>query len=1196
MIYGRVLDPTGAAVAGAAVVVTNTNTGTSVKIASNETGYYEAALLLPGDYQVSVEASGFRTAVRRGIVLPLGTRTEVDIRLELGALTETVQVTAVAPMLDTSGVSSGRVVDNRSILDLPVSRSTTMLLVRLVPGIQATNSVRAIGPESTQSGSEYSAAGNVGGNEWSIDGAPNNGRGKATTSSFVKRFTAYMPHSDTIQEFKVDTSAFDASIGHTTGVVISMMSKTGGNQLHGSLSELHTEKRWNAAPFFVSKLYYQRIAAAEAAGDTALVNKLRSEPKQPSGHDNNYAATIGGPVVLPRIYNGKDRLFFFFSFNGYKNVSTEDPDAINRTVPTLANRNGDFSQLLSVGARYQIYDPLSVRSDPARAGHFVRDPIAGNVLPKSRIINPIYGAYAKFYPAPNNDPADPRLEPLNNFLAVSTPNTRDYKVFTNRIDYQHSNRHRFFGRWSWNDYYENLHDFTYETVPGLNANGLYRRNMGGTADWVFTPSSSTVIDASIAANEFMEGNKGPVLLDYKPSDVGLPTYLDARAGDRHTLPQVRVSGYETMPSSSYPTFARFRMITGKVDVSHIRANHTMRAGFDSRHHFQTGGGGGNTSGRFDFTNAFTRKNDDTFTPAGDLGLSWAAFMMGFPSSLQIASNDSYATHSPYYAWYVQDAWRVTPRLTLNFGFRVEYEQGATERYNRALGYFDRNAVLPITDAAQAAYAKNPLPELAASGFTVRGGSVYAGAGGSGRRLYRNELMWMPRFAVVGQVNSRTVLRGGYGMFYDTLNVLNFDPDQTGYSRTTSTNPTNDFGVTWLAGDPRNGVSVMSDPFPVRKDGTRFDEPVRNSLGLMARAGRGWTFMDFDTKHARQHRWRLGLQRQFGANTVIEAAYAGSYSDRVYVNRLLSALPEQYWASGLTRNDAIANDLNRNVTNPFHLSNFSSMQTSSPVIYQDMSTQGFYTSSTIRKHQLLRPFPHMNGLTQTFAPFGEVRTDALEISLDRRFSKGFNLNIGYTLLRANNADIYLNEFDSTPTWRPSNSAGRPHRLVATGIFELPFGKGRPLAKTGLPSVLFGGFQVGLTYEFSPGPLLDFGNLFYYGNLDDITKGERTLDRWFNTDGFERNAAKAPAAFHRRVFPTRVEGLRGDLTNIWNGNAIREFRFRERGVLQFRFDALNLMNRTQFQDPNVNPLSTNFGKVTAQSNTDKRTIQLQLRLRF
>ncbi|MGH6628712.1 MAG: hypothetical protein ACREB3_03155, partial [Burkholderiales bacterium] len=258
---------------------------------------------------------------------------------------------------------------------------------------------------------------------------------------------------------------------------------------------------------------------------------------------------------------------------------------------------------------------------------------------------------------------------------------------------------------------------------------------------------------------------------------------------------------------------------------------------------------------------------------------------------------------------------MTPKLTVNFGLRMEYETAPTERFNRAIGSFDPTTKLPITDAAQAAYAKNPLAELSASQFAVIGGATYAGASGKPRNLWQNELMFLPRVAAAYQLNEKTVLRGGYGMYFDTLNVRDFSygfPNQFGYTRTTSTTITNDFGQTFVVGDPRNGVSPLKDPFPVRGDGTRFDSPVRDALGAAAVEGRGFGYFPQDLQHARQQRWRAGVQRQFGSDMLIDVGYAGSYSDRNYIGRTLQPLPEQYWASGNARNDAIASELNRNV--------------------------------------------------------------------------------------------------------------------------------------------------------------------------------------------------------------------------------------------------------------------------------------------
>lgn len=1183
-IAGRILDPDGAAVPGAKVVVTNVDTNTSVEVATNDTGYYEANLLLPGSYQVSAAVSGFRTSVRKGIGLLMNSRLEIDLKLELGAVSDAITVVAAAPLLDTSSGSSGRVLDNRTQSGLPVSAASPIILAVLAPGVQTNGEVQTVAPQGQGSASNYKVAGGVGGNEWALDGAPNMG---------LNRSVAYVPHSDTIAEMKMETSGFDATIGHTTGVMMSMLSKSGSNRYHGTLSNMHFQDRWNAMGFFERQLYYRNLAAAETRGDTAAVAALRDGPRQPSGHRNHYMGTIGGPVRIPKVFNGRDRLFFFLNAGGFRGISSASPQYQNMTFPTMAHREGDFSSLLQVDAvRYQIYDPLSVRRDPARAGHFVRDPIPGNVLPKSRIVNPAYEFYRKLLPVPNRDPLNPKMEPRNNYIAADMPQNPNYDDYGARLDFHLSSKHRFFGRYTWDEWTSYMNDWTYKTYPGLMQGGPIRVNNGGIVDWVWMPRPATMFDFSFAVHQYSQGNVRRQPMKFKPSDVGLPKYLDDKAGDLHILPTMNASGYKVM---GQPVGAITRPATqaSKVDVMHITGRHTLRAGADIRNHYRTGGGGGLTSGTFTFNNTYTRRYDDTLAPAGDYGLSWAAFMMGIPSAAVVETNDSFATHNPYFAWYLQDSWRLTPRLNINLGMRTEYEMGQTERYNRMIGPFDSTLTLPISAGAQAAYAAKPLPERAAADFVIRGGATYPNAGN--RRIRSSELMWLPRFSAAYQAGGKTVLRGGYGMFYDTANVLYMAPNQLGFSRSTSTVLTNDFGATWLAGNPRAGVSPLADPFPVRSGGDRFDLPLRDQLGAMAVAGQGFSYTAFDTPHARQHRWRIGVQRQLTPNMMVEAAYAGSYADRVAVSQNLSPLPERYWADGMVRDNATASNLNANVTNPFNIRNFAELRQTNPLVYQDMSARAFFANPTVRKNQLLKPYPQLNSLTRANSPLGEVRTDEMQLSFERRFSRGFNLYVAYTRLRNREADFFYNEWDARPTWRESND-GRPHRLVGTGIWELPFGRGRAFARSGVWSALFGGFQVALRYEFQPGPLLDFGNLFYYGQLGDIAGGERTFARWFNTDNFERTAAKTPAAFHRRMFPTRVDNVRADMTNIWSGNVQREFRFLERYSLQFRVDALNLQNRTQMDSPSTSPISTDFGRCTSQSLTTNRWIQFQLRFAF
>jgi hypothetical protein len=781
---------------------------------------------------------------------------------------------------------------------------------------------------------------------------------------------------------------------------------------------------------------------------------------------------------------------------------------------------------------------------------------------------------------------------------------------TNRFDYAPAVKHRFFFSWNWSHFLETAQDWTYSTDPGLQDWYNIRVGRNGILSYSYSASSSTVVTASLAANQWLNVQETQGVRKYKPSDIGFPTYLDqhCQALNGCGAPLVTLTGYtnalqgaNTTLSRSLAGDARQRSTNLKATVSHIHDVHTLQGGIDFRRAYNTDpGGAGNPMGSFTFNSNYVRKDDDGLAPNGSLGLSYAAFMLGIPSTMAADTNGSYALMNPYYGMYGQDTWRVTRNLTVTLGLRIEYEQGPTERYNRILTYFDKTLALPIAAAAQAAYAANPVPELAASAFNVLGGSAYANANGAPRQPWQNELMWLPRFSAAWQFNPKMIIRAGYGIYYDSINVQNFSLNQSGFSRTTSTNVTNDFGVNWLAGNPGAGISPLADPFPVRSDGTRFDAPLGNSLGAMYVAGQGFSYQPFERRHPRQQQWRVGIQRQLSPNMVVEAFYWGEWGDHLAVSQNLQALPAQYWNTTQVRNAAIATNLNANVANPFNISNFASLKTSNPALYQQMSTIGFFTSTTIQKNRLMRAFPQMNGLT-TSQYYAKAKNNSLQVNFQRRLSKGFNLNATYTRSFAQVWNMIVNEYDTAPLqWTPTNSP-LPNRFNVTGIYELPFGPGRALLKSGVLSHVVGNWQMALTYDFQQGPYLTWANNYYYGDLskigDTLTQGTKSLDNWFNTAApFERNSANGPAAYQARVFPVDVTSVRADGLNQWNGNLRRDFRLKEKVTMEIRLDALNLLNRSQFAAPDNNPFNTTFGKVTATTSTLNRFYQIQGRIRF
>ena len=635
----------------------------------------------------------------------------------------------------------------------------------------------------------------------------------------------------------------------------------------------------------------------------------------------------------------------------------------------------------------------------------------------------------------------PGDDPEENFLAFGMTNNNNYKSFNSKIDAVVTQNHRVFFRWTWSKFFEEARDWTYDTIPGLHNWDQFRRNKAAVLDWTWAKGAATVINVNVAANQFRSRSEHLVSSAMKPTDVGLPSYMDDKCGDACAAPRVMFltpSGDIAYDELIWPVEADpvLRSQSLKANVSQVRGSHSINAGIDFRQHYRNEQGNyGNNAGYFSFTNEYTKKYDDNSAASRRSGARLGLLCLGLPSDISVDTVSGYALMSPFYGFYAQDKWRATRTLTLTFGLRLEYEQGPTERNDHALTYFDPTLPLPISAAAEAAYAADPLPELPASQFKVQGGPVYAGVNGVSRRFWDSELMWLPRASLAWQFSPIMVFRAGYGIYADSINVMREGVNTYGYSRPTSTNLTNDFGNTWLAGDPTNGLSPLADPFPVRADGTRFDVPYGNALGSAAYLGQGLTYILGAAGIPRAQKWRVSVQRQLGANTVVEAAYWGQWADQLAINQNERALPGEYWATGLVRDNAVASDMNQNVPNPYYIGNFAGLETSDPILYQQMSTLSQFTSTTIRKNSLLRPNSQLTGLTGR-QYIGKARSNSLEFGLQRRMSAGLSLNATYARGFGSNWDTIVNEFDPEPRYWLPEQTPISHRFVATAVYDFP----------------------------------------------------------------------------------------------------------------------------------------------------------------
>jgi hypothetical protein len=1201
-ITGKVTDPQGAVIPGAAVVVTNIETNINNRTVANGIGYFEVNLLNPGQYTIGVEAPGFKKFVRTGVELQVGSRMALEFQLSVGQLAETVEVTGAAPLLETTSATAGRVIDNKEVQLLPFSDMNPFALSALAPGMQWTGQPEYRRPFDNGGTSAFNTAGGVGSNEYMIDGAPVTGTG---------RRVGFVPPSDAVEEFKLETASFDAAQGHSSGAAINVMTKSGTNTFHGSLYDQHWQQRWNATSHFTRLAFENLVRQGKVSADSQ---------RQAPGRSNQFGATIGGPVQFPKLFSGKDKLFFFFSYNGIYQKKAETTSSINRTVPRMAWRQGDFSDLQAIDStKFTVYDPRTARTE---GGRVVRTPFPGNKgVP---VLNPVYKFYEPLYPKPNDVPGLVSAEGYNNYLGVAMPKDERFNSLVNRMDYNISERHRLFGRWYWNHRLADEYDWTYETKRGLHANGLTRINKGGGGDWVWTLSNSTILDLGASWTRFNEGAVNNIMTAYKPSDVGLPKYLDDKADTYKSLPAMSISGVEGV-SGGYPAIGiRGTIGEVKLQLSTLQGSHTFKYGMNERRYWSTNAGPGTASGSFSFSNSYTRQADNTNT-ASDLGLSWAAFMMGLPSGISVATNDTAYWSTRYRTLYFQDDWRVSKRLRLNLGLRYEREGGTTERYNRGLaGNIDYNYKPVFADMAAAAYARNPVAEMPVSEFKIMGGVPYLGQ--PNKTFTDGTHHLLPRLGVVYQANGKTVIRGGYGWYFDTYNVTNDRPGQDGYSQGTSTTLTNDRGLTYCCGlDAVAGLSAaknpMVDPFPVRADGTRFDKPYGNSLGQLIRQGRGWSEVPRDFSPAWQQRWRVGVQRELRADMVLEFSYNGAFA-RTPLGQTISYIPSKYWATGNTRNQAVEDFLNVTFPNPFNISNLAALQTSDPKTYNYLSTQGFFTGTTMRRNALIRAYPNLNGISgvrpgNNYADIrGRNKYHDFQAQYEKRFRTGFSMSVMYTYAWGKVQDYYENEFDTTPAWRVNNNL-RPHRFIWSTIYELPFGKGRRWVNSSPIQHVIGGWAVSWIYQYQNGPATGWGNRFFYGDVNkigDLFKHDevnsKDVHMWFDPSiayqtgsgaipsgfvGFEGRSAMQPAGWQTRVFPTRLDVLREDGIRNWDVKVRRDFRVTERLRTNFSVDLLNATNHTNFSGPNTDPTSRNFGRVDTQRGLS-RTIQFNLRIEF
>jgi hypothetical protein len=1107
-IIGSIKDSSGGVIPRATVTITNQQTDRQESVTADLEGRYTSLPLPPGQYRVEAGIQGFRRAAQGDVSVQVNSTVVIDFTLEVGELTDAIEVSANATLLETNTGTVGKVVDNRRILELPLNTRNVYSLIFLTPGVAGSigNNYNSMG--YTVNGARPTMMDTV------IDGV---------TASFptVNGFTgiSVFPSVDAIQEFKVLGANYPAEYGRSLGSVLNVVYKSGTNEFHGSGYEFFRDSALDANNFFAKR-------AGQPLGDFR-----RSQ----------FGGVASGPIR-------RSRTFFMTSFEGLRERRSSQTTT---TVPTLAQRQGDFSQTFAQnGQQIRIFDPFTTRANPSGSG-FVRDQFGGNVIPAGRM-DPVALQVLKYFPLPNQ-PGNP-VTGAQNYFATGTAelNVDNYDA---RVDHQVSNKAKGFVRYSYRKTYSAPATF-FPSDIAIAEGRVNEQNLAHNAvfDYSRTMSNTTVMSARLgfARTLFIFDNQG---LGFRPSSLGLPASIDDNV-DRLMFPRFGVSGMATLGGNDH-RYNAFMSYTTAASLTQVRGDHTLKAGFEGRM-LRVNVWEARSAGTFNFRANETQGPNPT-TASSTAGFPFASFLLGTgqPNDVLIQNWKNVAANSFYWAGYAQDDWRVSGKMTLNLGLRYDIDVPRTERYNR-MNYFDPDARSPLADQVPG------YPDL-------RGGVVFVGVDGRSRYQYHwdtNNIA--PRLGLSYQVNPVTVIRAGYGHI--------FGPSNQGAQGTVGP-----FGFRtenlWVTSiDGITPLNTLRNPYP-----NGFLPSPGASQGLLTQAGANLQAPLQDTPSPWTIQYNINVQRELPWATFVEIAYVGTRGydlSKVGEGGLnLNQLDPQYMSLG--------SQLNQQVPNPFYR----------------IVNNGVLTQPTVSRAQLLRPYPQFTDVIPLYAAGAKSRYNALQITGRKRLTHGLMFEGSYTFAKTEEIGMsHQNSYDLEASWALA-SYDINHRFVISYLYELPVGRNRRFLSQASPLVnaIIGGWQFnGITTLQAGTPLSITANntagIFgartqpnNNGN-DPRLSGpvEDRLGKYFDTSVYSQ-----PAAFTFGNEPIFSPLLRAHGVRNFDLSLFKNFEVRPGITAQFRVEALNAFNRVQFSGPNTNVTSSSFGVISGQANAP-RQVQFGLKL--
>ncbi len=1101
-LRGTVIDAQGAAMAAVKITLVNDATGEPRTALTNSAGDYDFSLVVPSTYSVTAEAPSFKRFERKNVIIGTQEFLTVDVKLELGSVTESVMVTDQVPLVESSNASQGQVLDNQKLVDLPNLGRNPFMMSKL------SSNVEPVGPPAynrmeDQSGSSMIsiAGGPVRGNNYLLDGIP---------ITDMNNRAIIIPAIEAVQEVKIQANTYDAEMARTGGGMFNTLMKSGTNDWHGSAYGHLRRTSWDANSFF-----------SNAAG-----LPITDQP------NTTWGASFGGRVWIPKLYDGKNKTFFYLAVEHYDDTQS---DSAQFSTPTLLERQGNFSQSKGIS----VIDPLTGIQFP------------NNIIPANRL-SPVGLALASTYALPTSTPSS---YGATDVTAASTIKARAVQ-YTGKLDED-------FTKWwhsslSYLRYYSLEPGDTWFNSPSTPSGWRLQRRVDATQlNNAFTLNPTTVLAVRYGFNRFPN-------YDYNSSQgfniasLGFnPAYANSISPAMAEFPYVQMNNFYSLGDSGDNSYYVEYSKNVSASVSKYIGRHSFKAGFDYRRLSTAGSSLNYPTGDYVF-------NSTNYT-GSDLG----DLLLGTPYQRQGDTTTKLTDNINYYGAYVQDDYRLSNKLTLNLGLRWEREAGLTEQNNGLVVDFNGSAANPLASQV--------------TGISPKGEIEYAGLNGAPTSVGNyNSNKFGPRIGVAWQMNDKTVMRGGYGIFWAPQIALGAPISTLGYSATTSFT-----GSTDSAG---NLVSSLANPFP-----SGLVQPSANTLGTSAGLGQSFSLVDPNAHSPMVQQYSVDVQRELPGNVAFEVGYVGSHTTHLTLgtgNININALNPSYLSQG-------SSTLQAQVTNP----------------YAGHITTGTLSQATVPQYFLDLPYSTYGPINEIFSDKNHARYDSLIMKAQKRFSHGLTFLSTFTWSRnmdesSGGPGNSLNGGNQNAPQNPYNLAAEyslanidtPLRWATSLSYELPVGRGKAfLNGSRLADYFVGGWTVNAVGVYQTGfPLQIYqanaNSQYGYGvqrpNATGIASGtsgsvESRLYDYINPAAF---AVAAQGTFGN---VGRTLSLLGPGQKNWDLSVFKSVLIRERLNAQFRCEALNAFNSPLFSSPNTNFSAKNFGQVTSQANFSR---QLQLALRF